>query len=77
MEINGLHEGIYPLWVDSLPMGNIVVAADDDGDDTLKGKLRFSDPQKEDREHLDFDPRGKWVEVYEGTTRIFDVLFPE
>jgi hypothetical protein len=77
VEIKGVPEGSYPLRVDDDLRGNIVVAADDDGDDTLKGKLRFSDPQKEDREHLDFDPRGKWVEVYEGTTRIFDVLFPE
>jgi hypothetical protein len=77
VEIKGVPEGSYPLWVDNSPRGNIVVAADEDDDDTLKGKLRFSDPQKEERELLDFDPRGKWVEVYEGTTRIFDVLFPE
>jgi hypothetical protein len=77
VEIKGVPEGSYPLWVDNSPRGNIVVAAEEDDDATLKGKLRFSNPQKEERELLDFDPRGKWVEVYEGTTRIFDVLFPE
>lgn len=76
VETKGVPEGSYPLRVDDDLRGNIVVAADDD-DDTLKGKLRFSDPQKEGREFLGFDPRGKWVEVYEGTTRIFDVLFPK
>jgi len=77
VEIKGVPAGSYPLRVGDILRGEIVVALDDDDDDTLKGKLRFSDPQKDERLLLDFDPRGKWVEVYEGDTRIFDVLFPE
>jgi len=76
--IKGVPVGTYPLRVNSIFRGEIDVAMDpDDDDDKLKGKLRFSDPQKEERELLDFDPRDKWVEVYEGGIIIFDVLFPE
>ena len=78
VEIKGVPAGSYPLWVAGTQRGEIIVAADEeeDEDDTLKGKLRFSDPQKEGREWLNFDPRGEWVEVYDETERIFDVLFP-
>ncbi len=78
VEIKGVPVGSYPLWVESGLEGNITVAADDDDDDdSLKGKLRFSNPQKDGRELLDFDPRGKLIEVYEGNTLIFEVIFPE
>jgi len=77
VEIKGVPAGSYPLRVEDILRGEIVVAVDDDDDDTLKGKLRFSDPQKDERLLLDFDPRGKWVEVYEDSIRIFDILFPE
>jgi len=78
VEIKGVPAGTYPLWVESVLRGAINVAIDpDDDDDKLKGKLRFSDPQKEGRELLDFDPRGKWIEVNEGGTIIFEILFPE
>jgi hypothetical protein len=78
VEIKGVPMGTYPLWVDPVLRGEINVAPDDDDDDDkLKGKLRFSNPQKEEREFLDFDPRGKLIEVYDGGTLIFDVYFPE
>jgi len=79
VEIKGVPIGSYPLWVDNVLRGNLIVAADDDddGDDKPKGKLRFSDPQKGERELLDFDPRGKLVEVFDDVTLIFDVFFPE
>ena len=78
VEIKGVPMGTYPLSVDSALRGEIYVAPDDDDDDDkLKGKLRFSDPQKEGRELLNFDPRGKWIEVWEDGTIIFEVLFPE
>lgn len=77
VELKGVPAGSYPLLVAGTPRGNIVVAADDDEDDTLKGKLRFSNPQKEGREWLNFDPRGEWVEVYNETESIFEVVFPE
>jgi len=76
VEIKGVPIGNYPLWVGNELRGEIVVAADDDDDDgTYKGKLRFSNPQKGERELLDFDPREMWVEVYHGETLIFDVYF--
>ena len=80
VEIKGVPLGSYPLWVDSIPRGEIVVMVDDDDDDddgTFKGKLRFSDPQKDERELLDFDPRGKLIEVTSGGENIFEVFFPE
>jgi hypothetical protein len=76
VEIKGVPAGNYPLWVESF-RGDIVVATDDEDDGTFKGKLRFSNPQKEERELLNFDPRGKLVEVYEGVIPIFEVFFPE
>ena len=78
VEIKGVPMGTYPLWVDYVLRGEIYVAPDDDDDDDiLKGKLRFSNPQKEERELLDFEPRGELIQVYDGGTLIFDVFFPE
>jgi len=78
VEIKGVPVGTYLLRVDDVLRGEIDVAVDpDDDDDKLKGKLRFSNPQKEERELLDFDTWNKWIEVYEGATIIFEVLFPE
>ena len=78
VEIKGVPVGTYPVRVNDILRGEIDVAVDpDDDDDKLKGKLRFSNPQKEERELLDFDPRGEWVEVYEGGVVIFEVHFPE
>ena len=42
-----------------------------------KGKLRFSDPQKEDRLPLGFDPRAEWIEVRSGDDVILEAAFPE
>lgn len=77
VEIEDVPAGSYTLYVDGTPRGSIVVAADDDDDDELKGKLRFSNPQKEERELLDFVVKGKLIEVYEDSVLIFDVFFPE
>jgi hypothetical protein len=77
VEIKGVPMGSYPLRVNDMLRGEILVAEDDDDDDKLKGKLRFSDPQKEQRELLNFDPRGQWIEVYEGAAIILEVDFPE
>jgi len=80
VEIKGVPMDAYPLslWVESFFRGEIYVVADhDDDDDNLKGKLRFSNPQKEERELLDFDPRGQMIEVYGGGKLIFDDFFPE
>ena len=81
VEIKGVPMAAYPLilWVDSTYVGDILIVADhDDDDDNLKGKLRFSDPQKEGRELLNFDPRLQLIEVFDGgSDPIFEVIFPE
>ena len=78
VEIKDVPVGSYPLRVDDFLRGEIqVVQDDDDDDDGTKGKLRFSDPQKEEREPLEFDPRGQWIEVYDGESVIFETAFPE
>ena len=77
VEIKGVPAGSYPLWVGSELRGQITVAVDpDEDDDKFKGKLRFSDPQKDEREFLDFDPRGMLIEVYNvGGDQVIDIIF--
>jgi len=77
VEIKGVPAGSYPLWVGGELRGQIIVAVDpDEDDDKLKGKLRFSDPQKDEREFLDFDPRGLLIEVYNvGGDQVIDIIF--
>ena len=60
--------------VGGVEQGQIEVAAD--GDDS-KGKIRFSDPQEDGRELLDFDPRGQLIEVLSGTDVVLEVFFPD
>jgi len=75
VEVEDLPAGPYSLIVDGDGKGTIEVVAD--GDD-LRGKLRFSDPQKEDRLLLDFDPRGEWIEVVDAADAVvLEVLFPD
>ncbi|MFC1688688.1 hypothetical protein ACFL07_03395 [Pseudomonadota bacterium] len=77
VEIKGVPAGTYTLDVMGQYKGDIIVAPDDDDDDTLKGKIRFSNPQKDERELLNFDPRGQLVEVYEDSDRLFELFFPQ
>lgn len=74
VDVRDVPAGTYRLFVDGALTGEFDVVAE--GDD-LHGRIRFSDPQKEDRLLLDFDPRGRWVEVLDGDTVILEVLFPE
>jgi hypothetical protein len=74
VEIEDVPAGLYALVVGGVERGQIEVVAD--GDD-FKGRIRFSDPQKDDRELLDFAPAGQWIEVLSGTDVILEVLFPE
>ena len=76
VRIEGVPEGMYSLVVDGVVVGDIDVIADEE-DGKAKGKLKFSDPEKEDTLLLDFDPRGTVVEVLQDSTVILDVLFPE
>jgi hypothetical protein len=74
VEIKDLLPGLYPLYVDFFEVGQIEVI-EDDGE--MKGRLRFSDPPKEEREFLGFDPRGKLIEVMDGADPLLEVFFPE
>jgi hypothetical protein len=74
VEVRDVPEGLYPLDVGGIERGQVEVLPS--GTDT-KGKLRFSDPQKEERLPLDFDPRGQWIEVRSGLDVILEVPFPE
>jgi hypothetical protein len=74
VDIEGVPEGLYPLVVGGVEQGQIEVAADGD---KSKGRIRFSDPQKENRELLEFDPRGQLIEVLSGTDVVLEVFFPD
>lgn len=76
VQVAGVPEGSYPLFVDGADVGDIEVVAEEE-DGKAKGKLKFSDPEKDDTFLLDFDPRGTVVEVLQDSTVILDVLFPE
>jgi hypothetical protein len=74
VEIESVPAGPYALQVGGVEQGQIEVVAD--GDDS-KGKIRFSDPQEDGRELLDFDPRGQLIEVLSGTDVVLEVFFPD
>lgn len=72
IEIEDVPAGSYGLFVGGSPEGTIEVNA------SGKGKLKFSDPQREDRELLGFDPMGQIVEVANGDdVTILEVTFPD
>jgi hypothetical protein len=71
VEIENVPQGTYPVDVGGMEQGQIGV------NPSGKGKLRFSDPQKEDRLPLGFDPRAEWIEVRSGDDVILEAAFPE
>jgi hypothetical protein len=74
VKIKGVDPGFYPLHVAGIERGVIEVV---DSDGKKEGRLKFSDPQTEGAELLDFDPMGELVEVYLGDQVILETLFPE
>ena len=60
VEVERVLAGHYTLYIDHQEKGIIEVF--DDANKT-KGKIRFSDPQREERELLDFDVLGALIEV--------------
>lgn len=71
VEIENVPAGSYDLYVGGSMEG--VISVDEDGG---KGKLKFSDPQKDGRELLDFVPWGQLIEVKQGGSTILRVEFP-
>lgn len=62
VEIKGLPAASYTLWVAGFEEAVLVVTEDGE-----KVKMKFSDPQKEDRELLDFVPWGAIIEIRDET----------
>ncbi len=73
IEIENIPEGSYTVLVDGIERGQILVTADDE---STEGELEFRFPQQTGTLLLDFDPRGKLVEIFEGDVPIFHVDFP-
>jgi hypothetical protein len=73
VEIEDVPTGLYALFVEGVEVGQIEVV-DVDGD--ISGELEFRDPEEPGTALLDFNPRGKNIEIFEGATLIFDGVFP-
>lgn len=72
VEIEDVPKGSYRLFVGGSEEGSIDVNA------SGKGKLKFSDPQKGNRELLGFDPSGQIIEVRNSdNVTILEVAFPD
>ena len=74
VEIEDVPEGSYDLSVGGEIVGTLPAALDVDG--TVRGELEFRDPVEPGKIFLDFDPRGKQIDVLEGSTVILGVAFP-
>jgi len=55
-------------------VGTIEVRTLQDG--SVEGELEFRNPQEPGKLPLDFDPRGKQIEVLDGTTVVLETLSP-
>jgi hypothetical protein len=73
IEIEGVPAGFYTLYVDAVERGTIEVI---DDDDKTKGRIRFSDPQKEDRALLDFPVLNSLIEIDGAAGTMFEGNFP-
>ena len=74
VEIEDVPVGSYPLHVGGNEVGVIDAFEMHDGD--VYGHIKFRDPEVSGREHLDFEPRGQKIEVYQGDSIILEVEFP-
>jgi hypothetical protein len=74
VEIEDVPVGSYTLKVGGEIVGVIEAFEMHDGD--VFGHIRFRDPESYGREHLDFEPRGKMIDVLSGDDIILEVTFP-
>lgn len=72
VEVEGIPAGNYELSVDGVIRGQFEVSVD--GNQT-EGEIEFESPADEGELLLDFDPRGKAVEVLEGSVVLFGIEF--
>jgi len=66
--------GSYGLRIGGETVGTIEVRTLQDG--SVEGELEFRNPQEPGKLPLDFDPRGKQIEVLDGTTVVLETLSP-
>ena len=73
VEIKGVSTGLYGFYVDTVKKGTLDVLSDGE-----KTKLKFSDPQKDGWEALDFVPWDTQMEVIKDgdSDPILEVNFP-
>jgi hypothetical protein len=74
VEIEDIPAGDYPLQVDGVEVGMIEAFARHNGE--VFGRIGFRDPAVYGMPHLDFDPRGKPIEVLQGNSVILEAEFP-
>jgi hypothetical protein len=73
VEIEDVPVGNYELRIGGEIVGTIEAVM---MEGTVEGELEFRVPVEPGKLLLDFDPRGKMIEVLEGSTIILNVLFP-
>jgi len=74
VEIEDVPAGDYPLRVGGVEVGTIQTFARHNGE--VFGRLGFRDPEVYGMPHLDFDPRGKMIEVLQGNSVILEAELP-
>ena len=74
VEIEDVPVGFYTLKVGGIEEGVIEAFEMHSGD--VYGHIKFRDPETTGREHLDFEPRGQKIEVFQGDNIILEVNFP-
>jgi len=74
VEIEDIPAGSYTLKVGGIVEGAIDAFEMHAGE--VYGHIRFRDPGSYGREHLDFEPRGQKIEVFQGDNVILEVNFP-
>ena len=74
VEIEDVPVGSYGLRIGGENVGTIEVRTLQDG--SVEGELEFRNPQEPGKLPLNFDPRGKQIDVLDGTTVVLETLFP-
>lgn len=75
VEIEDIPAGSYTLRVDGVEVAKIT-ATPLAGTSSAEGEIEFSNPQDAGKPLLTFDPRGKLIEVLDGSTVILQQVFP-
>jgi hypothetical protein len=72
--IEDIPVGSYPLRVGGIEVG--VINAVEMRHGGVYGHIMFRDPEISGRKHLDFEPRGQKIEVFQGDYVILEIDFP-